>query len=140
MGCFLAPAAAAVVTTVARKVLKKKETTAHAQGRDATADTTAKWSQRLHWLNIMLWTSSALLCLEHIWRGEVVFRPPFFTALSASGGGTAMLREIATEGTAITVGIVVIWAIIVGVVALLQRRAETARVSKTQDSSVIDRV
>lgn len=141
MGCFLAPAGAAVATTVIRKMVKKKETALDdSQRQSPGAGQTINWSQRLHWLNIMLWTSTALLCLEHIWRGEVVFRPPFFTALNASGGGTAMLREIATEGVAITAGIIIVWAITVGVVSLVQRRTKTAGICATEDSTLIDRV
>lgn len=126
MACFVAPAAVAVVTTITRKVVKNKEGASHmhAEQTRQTRDTTAgKWTQRLGWLNAMLWGGSALLCLEHIWHGEVVPWPPFLTAMRTPGQIGPMLHEILVYGTAMTAAILVVWGIMVGVAEFVERRA-----------------
>ena len=83
MACFLAPAAEAVVTTVLQKKLDQKEKEAehgsveHIENAQSIQESTKpkhkiSWSRKLKWLNTMLWGGSALLCVEHIWHGEVV--------------------------------------------------------------------
>lgn len=76
MACFLIPAAEAVITTVATKVIKskEKEETMKVSFSDGTiADATKiKFSTKLGWLNKLLWGGSALLAFEHVWHGEVV--------------------------------------------------------------------
>ena len=69
MACFLAPAAVAIVTTVVQKRVQKKE---EAVAGEHSERFTGKWTQRLRWLNTMLWGGVLLLALEHIWHGEVV--------------------------------------------------------------------
>ena len=92
MACFLAPAAEAVVTTVLQKKLDQKEKEAehgsveHIENTQSIQESTKpkhkiSWSRKLKWLNTMLWGGSALLCVEHIWHGEVVPWPPFLTAM-----------------------------------------------------------
>ena len=87
MACFLAPAAEAVVTTVLQKKLDQKEKEAehgsveHIENTKSIQESTKpkhkiSWSRKLKWLNTMLWGGSALLCVEHIWHGEVVPWPP----------------------------------------------------------------
>jgi hypothetical protein len=115
MACFLAPAGVAIVTTVVQRVVKKKEETATA---DRTEKSIGKWTQRLRWLNTMLWGGVILLALEHIWHGEVVPWPPFLTAMQTPGEVGPMLREIATYGVAMTVVVIVVWAIMVAIAEL----------------------
>lgn len=137
MACFLAPAGAAVVTTIVQRVVRKKETTGtEAEVQAATANITVKWSQRLRWLNTMLWGGAALLCLEHIWHGEVVPWPPFLTAMTTPGQIGPMLREIATYGTAMTVAVIVAWAALVGVAEMVERRGKTVGLSEAQEPSI----
>lgn len=156
MACFLVPAGVAVVTTVVQKVAEKKEREASAEERAAravegrteeraggsvlapdkirTAKPVGKWTRRLRWLNTMLWGGVALLCLEHIWHGEVVPWPPFLTAMQTPGEVGPMLREMATYGSTMTVVILVAWAILVGVVEL-RARARQAGEARPQASS-----
>jgi hypothetical protein len=124
MACFVAPAGVAIVTTVVQIVLKNKGKT---QGNPRTGEhaqyARGKWAGRLGWLNAMLWGGSIMLVLDHVWRGEVVPWPPFFTALETPGAVGPMFREIATLGLAMTAGVVVAWGIMVAVAELAGRRA-----------------
>ncbi len=121
MACFLAPMGEAVVTTVVQKVVERKEKSTGA----ATAERKkGKWSQRLGWLNNMLWGGCFLLALEHIWHGEVVPWPPFLTAMETPGETSTMLHEIATYGITMAVVVTVIWAGIVIVAELRSRRED----------------
>ena len=132
MACFVAPAAVAIVTTVAQRVVKKKEARAAGHGGAQAASVAQvsadKWSRRLSWLNTMLWGGVVLLCLEHIWHGEVVPWPPFLTAMETPGAVGPMLKEIATVGGAMTAVIFAVWGIMIGAVELLGRRAKSVDV------------
>lgn len=118
MACFVAPAATAIVTTVVQKVVEKKE-----GGRtpEQAERVRGKWSQRLRWLNAMLWGGTALLALEHVWHGEVVPWPPFLTAMQTPGEVGPMLREILVYGVTMTAVVIVAWGIMVGVAELRAR-------------------
>ena len=118
MACFLAPAAVAIVTTVVQKRVQKKE---EAVAGEHSEKFTGKWTQRLRWLNTMLWGGVILLALEHIWHGEVVPWPPFLTAMQTPGEVGPMLRELATYGSSIVVVMFVAWGIMVGVAELRAR-------------------
>ena len=123
MACFLVPVGEAIVTTVAQKVIAKKEQKA---GRTGSEIASGKWSQRLGWLNKMLWGGSFLLCLEHIWHGEIVPWWPFLTAMKNPEDARVMAHEIATYGVAMAVTITVIWAIMC-VVAELRAKAQAKK-------------
>jgi hypothetical protein len=123
MACFLVPVGEAVVTTVVQKVVEKREKKAVGQGEKkvseiGTASTGVKWSQRLGWLNKMLWGGAMLLALEHVWHGEVVPWPPFLTAMETPGEVGPMLHEMATYGVTMAVVVTVVWAIIVAITEL----------------------
>lgn len=119
MACFVAPAGVAIVTTVVQKVVKRKEGAASAVEHGAQLK--GKWTQRLRWLNTMLWGGVVLLALEHMWHGEVVPWPPFLTAMQTPGEVGPMLHEILTYGLTMTAVIIVAWGIMVGVVELKSR-------------------
>jgi hypothetical protein len=121
MACFLVPVGEAVVTTVVKKVVEKRE---KKDGGEGTVKTRGKWSQRLGWLNNMLWGGAALLALEHVWHGEVVPWPPFLTAMENPADVSPMLHEMVTYGVTMAVVVTLIWAIIC-VVAELRARAKT---------------
>ena len=125
MACFVAPAAVAVLTTVVQRIVKNKENAAVEGQTKGTAGkwTAGKWTQRLRWLNTMLWGGSALLALEHVWNGEVVLRPPFLTALETSGGTASMFHEILTYGLTMTAVVLVAWGVMVGVAELRTRKS-----------------
>jgi len=108
MACFIVPAAEAVVTTVTKKIVKKKEGSDHE----------GKFSSKLGLLNNMLWGGSALLAFEHLWHGEVVPFFPFLTAAKSAAETSAMLHEMATVGTGMAVLVTAAWA---GVVVIGER-------------------
>ncbi len=130
MACFLVPAAEAVVTTVVMKIVEKKEKNA---AGERTQRMKVEWSRRLRWLNTMLWGGSILLALEHVWHGELVPWPPFLTAVETPGQVGPMLRELATYGVAMAVGVTVIWGIMV---VIAEKRAKAAALPETEPNTV----
>jgi hypothetical protein len=70
---------------------------------------------KIGWLNIMLWGGVVMLVIEHIAHGEVVFYPPFLTAMQNPADIPIMLQELATVGGTMTIAIVVVWIILVAI-------------------------
>jgi len=102
MACFLVPTAEAVVATVVQKAVKKKE----------DSKGTAKeyrFSEKLKWLNGMLWGGSGMLAFEHLWHGEISPFFPFLTAMENPADTVEMLHEMATSGTAMAVLVTAVW-------------------------------
>ena len=125
MSCFLVPATEAVVTTIVTKVVRKSEDkVCHETGKIAM-------SEKLGWLNKMLWGGSALLCFEHLWHGEVSPLPPFLTAAADAASTSEMLHEMATSGVAMAALVTLVWAGMVGVSRLMKRRALPAETEET---------
>ena len=125
MACFLVPMGEAIVTTAVQKVVEKREKRI---GEEKTGRTGLKWSQKLSWLNKLLWGGVILLALEHVWHGEVVPWPPFLTATENPANVAPMLHEIATVGVAMAVTVTVIWAIMVKVAERKARAIPEAKV------------
>ena len=128
MACFTVPVAEAIVTTVITKVVKNKEKKAEQERislGEMTDVTTAKipFSRKMKWLNNLLWGGSALLAFEHVWHGEIVPWFPFLTSASTPSGTSEMLHEIATNGVCMAVLITAIWAGMLGVSHILEKRA-----------------
>ena len=124
MACFTVPAAEAIVTTIAGKIIKSKEkhqTLDASKNTNEVASPKIPFSTKIGWLNKMLWGGSALLAFEHVWHGEVV---PFFPFLTAVENGEAgeMLREMATAGVSMALLVTAVWGIMVGVVSLWEKR------------------
>ena len=133
MACFLAPAAEAVVTTVLQKKLDQKEREAqhvsveHIENAQCAPESAKpkhriSWSRKLKWLNTMLWGGSALLCVEHIWHGEVVPFFPFLTAVK-SGETAEMLAEMGSAGVTMAVLVTVVWVGMLAVSSIIEKRA-----------------
>ena len=121
MACFLVPAAEAVVTTVAEKVLKSKEVTVNETSED-TAVSKIHFSTKLGWLNKLLWGGSALLAFEHVWHGEVIPTFPFLTAIE-TGEVSEMLGEMGTTGVTMALLVTGIWAGMVALSSVIEKRA-----------------
>ena len=130
MACFLVPTAEAIVTTVAAKVLEKKESenklklTAPTTGAKAleTEEKTA-FSRKLMWLSYMLWGGAVLLMFEHVWHGEVVPWFPFLTAAANPEDAAEMLHEMATVGVSMAALVTLVWLAMLGVSAAIEKRA-----------------
>ena len=122
MACFLVPAAEAIVTTVASKVIKQKEKESVSLPEDTIKETVrTEFSAKLGWLNNMLWGGSALLAFEHIWHGEIVPYFPFLTAVS-NGEITEMLSEMGSTGVMMAAIVTAAWAGMVAVSSLAEKK------------------
>ena len=115
MACFTVPAAEAIITTVAKKIVKNKET---------TETDKISFSTKLGWLNKMLWGGSALLAFEHVWHGEVVPYFPFLTAVE-NGEASEMLHEMATTGVTMAVIVTAVWGLMVIVSNVIEKRKKS---------------
>lgn len=126
MACFLIPAAEAVITTVAAKIIKsrEKDESAALSLSDGSVQAAAKikFSTKLGWLNKLLWGGSALLAFEHIWHGEVVPFFPFLTAVE-NGEVAEMLAEMGSTGVMMSVVVTAVWAGMLAVSSVLEKRA-----------------
>lgn len=121
MACFIVPTTEAIVTTIAAKCVKKHEAAAPA------GDTAAiPLSEKLGWLNKLLWGGSALLAFEHIWHGEVTPFFPFLTAAADAADRAEMFHEMATSGVAMALLVTAVWGCMCAVVSRMQKRKKTA--------------
>lgn len=127
MACFVVPAAEAIVTTVIAKVLEKKEKETGKEKIQMDGDTETvsriSFSRKLKWLNGLLWGGSALLAFEHVWHGEVVPWFPFLTAAADPADAAEMLHEMSTVGISMAVLVTLVWLGMLGVSALIEKRA-----------------
>lgn len=120
MACFLVPLGEAVVLTITKKLVLKKN-----------ADSVIK--ARLSNLEKMLYGGSFLLAIEHVYHGEVVFYPPFLTALKNPGDTAQMLHEMATIGLSMAVAVPVIWGILTLIEAKISKNKEKSDKSLLKD-------
>jgi len=93
MACFLTPAVVSAITISLRKKIAPK--------------------YHLAWLNLMLLGGTAVLAVEHVASGEVVFYPPFLTAMQNPADIPVMLAEMAIVGGAMAIAIVSAWMLMV---------------------------
>ena len=107
MACFIAPMTEAIITTAAEKIIRKHEISA---GNSSAQTDVIPFSQKLGWLNKLLWGGSALLAFEHLWHGEI---QPFYPFLTA--GGAEVWHEIATVGVGMAVLVTGVWGIMAAV-------------------------
>lgn len=122
MACFLVPATEAAVTTIAEHVVKGKEERINKEEVTLSESSKTPFSHKLEWLNHMLWGGSALLAFEHIWHGEVTPWFPFLTAAGNPEDAMAMLHEMATTGVAMAVLVTAVWAGMVAVSNVIEKR------------------
>ncbi len=123
MACFLIPAAEAVITTIVKHNIAKKETAPVPVETKDGENAKLSFSDKLGWLNNMLWGGSALLAFEHIWHGEVVPWFPFLTNAASPDSAAEMLHEMATAGVSMAVLVTVVWLGMVGISHIIENRA-----------------
>ena len=109
MACFTVPLAGAVAAAGAIKATK---------GSKSSNPFIAK----LHWLVKMSLGGSFLLAIEHVYHGEIIFTPPFLTAMKSAEDTQEMLHEMATVGVSMAVVLVVACVCMVVVSTALERR------------------
>jgi len=118
--------AEAIVTSVAQKVVEKRE------GKKAE-NAGLSWSRKLSWLNKMLWGGVILLTLEHIWHGEIIPWPPFLTAMKNPADVAPMVHEVATIGVAMAVTVTAVWAVMVMTAELMTKAIRNAKMRLVEE-------
>lgn len=118
MACFLVPTTEAVVTSIITKVIESSE---EKKGIVKSERTVRRFSEKMKWLNYMLWGGSGLLAFEHLWHGEISPFFPFLTAASSPESTAEMLHEMATSGVMMSVAVTLVWGIMVLVTNKLEK-------------------
>ncbi len=121
MACFIVPAAEAVITTIATKVVKHKE---EKSGCESSEVNTLRFSGKLKWLSNMLWGGSALLAFEHLWHGEIVPWAPFLTGAADAESTAAMLGEMATVGVGMALLVTAVWGVMATAAHFTEKKAK----------------
>lgn len=133
MACFLVSTGEAIVVSIVRAAVKKKEMEkgiVDAEGNQLIDPSVSGicWTRKLSWLMNMLWGGAILLCLEHMWHGEVVPFPPFLTAMNDPSDIGDMLHEMATVGVGMAVLVTIVWIVTFLVAdALVKRPVKSAK-------------
>ena len=125
MACFLVSAAAGIGVTAAKYVVKhfeKKNELKVTEPKENKFGSEIKWSKKLAYLELTLFTGSFVLAGEHMIHGEVVPFPPFLTNASNPGDAAEMLYEMGTTGVLMLGLLVVGWAVGVFVADLIKYR------------------
>lgn len=114
MACFLVSATVGIGVSVARHIVKHHEKKLELEGKTQLPEkfgSDIKWSQKLAYLELTLFSGSFLLAIEHILHGEVVPFPPFLTAASNPADLAEMLAEMGTVGVAMLAILLVAWGV-----------------------------
>lgn len=135
MACFLVSGGEAIVVTAVRATVKKSEVEkgiVDESGRQLTDPTQDGicWTRKLGWLMNMLWGGVVLLCIEHMWHGEVVPFPPFLTAMNDPTEIPVMLGEMATVGVGMAVLVTAMWFIATLVADMAVKRSDVPVLAK----------
>ena len=109
MACFVVPATEALVTTVATKIIERRE--ASIEDAEVKFANKEMLSAKLKRLNNLLWGGSALLAFEHLWHGEIQPFFPFLTAAGNAEDAIEMLHEMSTVGVSMAVLVTAVWAV-----------------------------
>lgn len=129
MACFIVPGTEAVVTTIATKIIEKKEAKSDkeklAEGVSLSELNKEHFSAKLKRLNYMLWGGSALLAFEHFWHGEIQLSFPFLTAASNPADLSQMLAEMSTVGVSMAAIVTLAWGAVTYVSKKLENKEES---------------
>lgn len=135
MACVVVPMVEAVITTIAAKVMEKKEisceVTAAVDGEHTGSEEKIPVSRKLKWLNNMLWGGSALLVFEHVWHGEIAPWFPFLTGASDPASLSEMLQEMSTAGVGMSLLVTAAWIGMVAVTSAMGKKSEKAQTSES---------
>lgn len=97
MCCFFVPGAEAIALSAVSLILKRGRHDEHDK-HDEKRSFSQKLTHHLTRLSHLLYGGSLLLALEHIWHGEIMFAPPFITAMQSPEDTAVMLEEMSTAG------------------------------------------
>lgn len=126
MACVIVPIGEAIVTTIAARIIKKHEDKKGITDNDIKVP----FSKKLNLLNRMLWGGSGLLVFEHIWHGELTPWFPFLTNAANSADTAAMLYEMATTGTLMSLFVTAVWGAILIVAEKVIKRDTAAVIAE----------
>lgn len=127
MACFTIPAGEAIVTTIVKKTVEKKDNGA----AKAEGTTGIPFSRKLKWLTNLLWGGAVLLAYEHVWHGEVKPFFPFLTAMENPEDKAEMLHEMGTVGVGMAVLVTAVWiGICVAADVIVKRPATSTEAAK----------
>ena len=112
MACFTVPLATAVAASAVKAALPES-----ARKNPFVA--------KLGWLGRMMFGGSFLLAIEHVYHGEIIFTPPFLTAVK-EGDTAGMLHEMATRGVAMAVLVTAVWGCMLIVSSIKEKYAAQA--------------
>lgn len=137
MACFLVPTTEAIVMTIVKKHVCKKEAHLAEEQKTTVEEMEAKTGKislgrKLGWLTNLLWGGAFLLALEHIWHGEVVPWPPFLTAMNDPADAAAMFHEMSTVGVTMAVLVTAVWCIMLLVANYVENKAKATAASKSE--------
>ena len=114
MACFLVSATVGIGVAVARHIVENHESKLELEGKTPLPEkfgSDVKWSQKLAYLELTLFSGSFLLAIEHILHGEVVPFPPFLTAANNPADTAEMLTVMGTVGVAMLAILLVAWGV-----------------------------
>lgn len=120
MSCFLVPLTEAVLTSAVKGIYGKVVTKSTISEAEKNLKLESFYS-KVSILQKMLYGGSFLLAIEHIYHGEVVFYPPFLTAMNDPADTVEMLNEMSTVGVSMAVLVTAVWGIGLFVSHLLKK-------------------
>lgn len=120
MACFLVPLTEAVLTSAVKGIYGKVVTKSTISEGEKNLKLES-FNSKVSILQKMLYGGSFLLAIEHIYHGEVVFYPPFLTAMNDPADTVEMLNEMSTVGVSMAVLVTAVWGIGLFVIHLLKK-------------------
>lgn len=120
MACFLVPLTEAVLTSAVKGIYGKVVTKSTISESEKNLKLES-FNSKVSILQKMLYGGSFLLAIEHIYHGEVVFYPPFLTAMNDPADTVEMLNEMSTVGVSMAVLVTAVWGIGLFVTHLLKK-------------------
>lgn len=120
MACFLVPLTEAVLSSAVKGIYGKVVTKSTISEAEKNLKLES-FNSKVSILQKMLYGGSFLLAIEHIYHGEVVFYPPFLTAMNDPADTVEMLNEMSTVGVSMAVLVTAVWGIGLFVSHLLKK-------------------
>lgn len=125
MACFTVPLAEAVILTVSKKILLKRN--ADKVLNEANSAKIESIKAKLGTLEKMLYGGSFLLAVEHFYHGEISFVPPFLTAMKTPEEIPVMLHEMATVGVGMALLVTAVWGLGIALSSFIKRIRKNSR-------------
>ena len=122
MACFLVPLTEAVLTSAIKGIYRKVIAKSIISEEEKKLKLES-FNSKVSVLQKMLYGGSFLLAIEHIYHGEVVFYPPFLTAMKDPSDTVEMLKEMSTVGVSMAILVTAVWGISLALSHLFKKSA-----------------